>query len=256
MAVKKKDEERGSLLPKDGMAGGGAVPSGKGKIVKARFAHFNYSEQEVTDDHDEPFGLAIWFEMQDEDDPREQPQFYSGGKDREATEDGTGFTGKPGLPANSNAMALIQSLLDADSSFEEKLADGDISILDGLEVELEEAAQPERKGAGTKGSTYALITAVGKKSSKKETKPAVKSTSKKKEEEPDDDEESNDAGPAFVKAQLKKAKKPMSKKDLTKIAFKELKGEEKSAMIEFLGDDDQLSEIEGVSFDGNELELE
>lgn len=255
MATKKKDEEKGSLLPKDAMAGGGAVPSGKGKIVKARFAHFDYKEQEVVDDTDEAFVLAVWFEMADEDEPRDRPQVYSGGKDRQATDDGTGFTGKPGLPGNSNAMAFIQSLLDADSSFEEKLADGDISVLDGLEVELEETKQPERKGlADSGGRTYALITKVGKASSKSSSKTASKPKSKK-----EDDEESGGGGgdqADWIKAQLKKAKKALSKKDLTKLAFKELKGDEKSEMVEFLGDDDKLSEIDGVSFDGNELELD
>lgn len=264
MALKpknKKEEERGSFKPSDATAGGGAVPSGPGKIVQARFAHFDYDEKELTDDQAQPFGLALQVKMDDEEE--ERMQFYSGGSKAHAIDDGKAFSGAPGLPDSSNAMALIQSLIECGFD-DNKFDDGDISVLDGLEVVFEEKAQPVRNGGKMKASdrpkTFALVVEIsgGKKKTATTTKAkdAAEKPKEKKKEEPEQADDSNKFAQEYIHKTLKAAGKAMTRKTLSQKAFKELKGDERDTVVELLGNNDFLGADDAPwNFDGDELEL-
>ena len=238
-------EKVGSFKPEDAVSGG-AIPTGPCTLTKARFVMYDYDGK-----FDDSFGLMIDVKTEDGD---EANQFYSAGKDRHPTKDGKGFTGAPGLPKNSNAMAFIVSLLEA--GFDgDKFDDGDISVIDGTRVVLKEEAQPKRKGAGKEGSTYALVESLIKgdgkaKSAKSAPNGQTKEVKKKSGGEHEDQTR-------WILEQLEGAKgKPVTKKALSQTAFRTLKGDERTAMIELLGDDDFLGGDDAPwNYDGTELEL-
>lgn len=256
----KTEAPRGSFLPQDAQEGGGAIPSGPGTIESIRFVHFDYKERDVTDDKEEAFGLMVMFQSDDKEAHEGEPynQFYSAGKDRQATDDGASFTGKPGLPKNSKAMAFIASLIEAGF---DKLED-DISVADGTRVILVEKACPKYgNDSDAKNKTYALVDSLitDKAASKKpaSNSKAEKSPTSTGKATPVKKDDSAVAAQEFIVEQLEKAKSALTRKKLSQLAFKEITDKDlRKIVIEKIGDDDFMgSDSAPWNFDGSEAEL-
>lgn len=146
------EDARVSFLPKDAEVGGGSLSDVDAKIVKARFAPFDYNGKvspavcallvtylpkgmEVEEGEELPWYLTA--------------AYSCGPLDKyTATEDGTGVIAAgsaKGFNKQSNVMTFFTALVNKGFP-EATLAKGDISVLDGMEVHLVQVAQQKREG--------------------------------------------------------------------------------------------------------------
>jgi hypothetical protein len=148
-AVTTKPERFISFDPESFEVGGGAIPSGQLLVKTARFKVFDYNGRA-----NPTFSLQLVLVA---DDNQEYTQYYSAGDPNafQASEDG-----RYAVPTGANTA--FRSTSNVAMFFGEavncgfpanKLAEGDIGVLDGWYAEFKEKAQPERAGLEAQPST-------------------------------------------------------------------------------------------------------
>src|SRR6266516_2587704 len=139
--------KRASLRPSD-FTTGGLIDDVDVTVTEARFVMWDYAGQV----RDPVPALAITMETGGDGTPITETytQYYTAGdaKNLMPSQDGKALEvvgGSGGLKSNSNAGNFLVSLVNAGFP-EERLLDGDISVMDGLEAHVHRIPQPERKG--------------------------------------------------------------------------------------------------------------
>src|SRR2546428_11523323 len=139
--------KRASLRPSD-FTTGGLIDDVDVTVTEARFVMWDYAGQV----RDAVPALAVTMETGGEGTPITETytQYYSAGDSRNLmpSSDGKALEvvgGSGGLKSSSNAGNFLVSLVNAGFP-EERLLDGDISVMDGLEAHVHRIPQPERKG--------------------------------------------------------------------------------------------------------------
>ena len=131
-----------SLNPEHAVEGGGLLDDVDAAISKARFVMWDYQGAA----REESPAMCLTLDL----DGDTHEQYYSMGsaKDWMASEDGKTLVavGKlEGIRSSTNGMVFLTALVDAGFPAE-KLDDGDITVLDGLEAHFVQVPAPERKG--------------------------------------------------------------------------------------------------------------
>lgn len=158
--ARERDEEQGvSLSTADGIESGGIFGPGPAKIVKARFAEFEYKKKNQQRGTKAPVLLVVY-----ERDGEEERVPYSVGSGWGISKDGLRLiprNGQTGLPTNCNAMIYLESMETKGGMPQRYLQTPD--QLDGVELTL--IAKPierdfsEDKG-GTKKKTLLIVKSV------------------------------------------------------------------------------------------------
>ncbi len=139
-----------SLVP-DTFTMGGMLDDVDVRVVSARFESFDYNGQA-----DEPVcAIALSMIPVDDDDAEERTQYYSMGgnlsKFTPSSDNKRAIPGKEGTAINkgSNAALLLSNLVT--SGFPaDRLGAGDISVLDGCILHVNQIAAPKRSGGDKK----------------------------------------------------------------------------------------------------------
>jgi hypothetical protein len=139
--------KRASLRPSD-FTTGGLIDDVDIEVKEARFVMWDYAGQV----RDPVPALAVTMETGGEGTPitESYTQYYSAGDARNLMPSADGKAlevvgGSGGLKSSSNAGQFLVSLVNAGFP-EDRLLDGDISVMDGLEAHVHRIPQPERKG--------------------------------------------------------------------------------------------------------------
>ena len=139
--------KRASLRPSD-FTTGGLIDDVDVTVSEARFVMWDYAGQV----RDPVPALAVSMEVGGEGTPLTETytQYYSAGDARNLMPSSDGkaldvIGGSGGLKTSSNAGQFLVSLVNAGFP-EDRLLEGDISVMDGLEAHVHRIPQPERKG--------------------------------------------------------------------------------------------------------------
>ena len=136
-----------SFNPKDAVVGGGLLDDEDIKVIKSRFAMFDYNGTQT------PAPAIKWvIDRLDGSDPIEQYWTVGKGTDWMPTDDGKGLEpiGRATQLVNSsNGMLLLNSLINAGTPSD--VMGEDISVFDGLECHVNRVAA-DRKGMDNKNS--------------------------------------------------------------------------------------------------------
>lgn len=272
--ARERDEEQGvSLSTADGIESGGIFGPGPAKIVKARFAEFEYKKKNQQRGTKAPVLLVVY-----ERDGEEERVPYSVGSGWGISKDGLRLiprNGQTGLPTNCNAMIYLESMETKGGMPQRYLQTPD--QLDGVELTL--IAKPierdfsEDKG-GTKKKTLLIVKSVesapwldgddsadekpakGKNRGKSDDdddnndadeKPTKRGSSKKDDDDDNDDVE-EEAREALI--EVLESKSPIRQSEIEAEVRARLKGNpQRNVIAARCSEDDFLNTEKGWSFD-------